>query len=116
MKARSEKYLWTKHSLYKIKHYGLSEQRVKRIIRYPTRTEEAIIPGMIAAMSPCGRKNYSEIWTIYQLVKRADIKYKILNTKYSQIKVITAWRYPGKSPARNPIPKEILEEIKLVTF
>ena len=108
-----DKYCWTKHSLYKMRHYGLSEQRIKRIIRYPARVEEAIVPNMIAAMSPCGRspegrqptggKKYSEIWTIYKPIK---------NKK--QIKIITAWRYPGKSPARNPIPQEILDEIRNV--
>jgi len=104
-----DKYYWTKHSLYKMRHYRLSAQRVKRIIRYPIRVEEAIVPNLIAAMQPAcagrlaGNKTYSEIWTIYKPVK---------NKK--QIKIITAWRYPGKSPARNPIPREILDEIKNV--
>jgi hypothetical protein len=95
-----------------MRYYGLSPQRVKRTIRYPTRIEEAIVPNLIAAMSPAfaeapagkpARKNYSEIWTIYKPVKNAK-----------QIKIITAWRYPGKSPARNPIPREILDEIEAI--
>ena len=98
-----DKYCWTKHSLYKMRHYGLSEQRIKRVIRHPARIEEAIVPNLIAAMQPAGKKNYSEIWTIYKPVK---------NKK--QIKIITAWRYLGKSPARNPIPQEILDEIRNV--
>ena len=98
---RSGKYIWTKHSQYKMRHYGLSQQRIKRVIRHPVRTEEAIVPGMIASMQPAGGKHYSEIWTIYKL-----------SQKSKNIKIITAWRYPGKSPARNPIPKEILKEIK----
>jgi len=97
----SDKYYWTKHSLYKMRHYGLSGQRIKRVIRHPARVEEAVVPNMIAAMQPAGNKTYSEIWTIYQLAN-------------GQIKVITAWRYPGKSPARNPIPQEILDEIKSI--
>ena len=119
-----EKYFWTKHSQYKMRYYGLSPQRIKRIIRHPARTEEAIIPKMIAAMQPAGLatealakaagKSYSEIWTIYQFAKRTDTKYKILNTKYSQIKVITACRNPGKSPVHNPIPQDILNEIKSI--
>ncbi len=107
-----DQYSWTKHSQYKMRYYGLSPQRIKRIIRHPARMEEAIIPKMIAAMQPAGGKNYSEIWAIYQLAKHDDTKYKIQNTKYNQIKVITAWRYPGKSPARDPIPQDILNEIK----
>lgn len=98
-----DKYLWTKHSQYKMRYYGLSPQRIKRIIRYPSRIEEAIIPNLIAAMSPATGKNYSELWTIYKPIKNAK-----------QIKIITAWRYPGKSPSRNPIPQEILDEIKLL--
>jgi len=99
----NDKYQWTKHSIYKMRHYGLSQQRIKRIIRHPARIEEAIVPGLIAAMQSAGNKTYSEIWTIYKPIK---------NTK--QIKIITAWRYPGKSSARDPIPQEILDEIKSI--
>ena len=101
-----DKYLWTKHSQYKMRYYGLSPQRIKRIIRHPARTEEAIVPGMIAVMTTSDSKKYSEIWAIYAFI-RSNIKGQM-----SKVKVITAWRYPGKSPTRNPIPKEILEEIK----
>jgi hypothetical protein len=55
---------------------------------------------MIAVMVPNKKQ---EIWAMYKPVK-----------KLNQIKVITAWRYPGKSPERNPIPQEILEEIKTI--
>lgn len=105
-----DKYQWTSHSLFKMRYYGLSQQRIKRIIRHPGRTEEAIVPGMIAVMQPAGLaspelsakaggKRYSEIWAMYKFNK-------------NNFKIITAWRYPGKSPERNPIPKEILDEIK----
>ena len=94
----SDKYYWTNHSLYKMRYYGLSQQRIKRIIRHPARVEEAIVPNMIAVMSPDKNK---EIWAMYKLEK-------------SQFKIITAWRYPGKSPARHPIPQEILDEIRNV--
>jgi len=96
----SDKYQWTKHSLYKMRHYGLSAQRVKRIIRHPERTEEAIVPDMIAVM--CPDKN-REIWAMYTLVNK-------------HIKIITAWRYPGKSSARNPIPQKILDEVRNVIY
>ncbi len=49
-------------------------------------------------------KNYSEIWVMYVLANTND--------KSKKIKVITAWRYPGKSPERDPIPVEVLKEIK----
>ncbi|MBU2082360.1 DUF4258 domain-containing protein [Patescibacteria group bacterium] len=103
----NDKYQWTKHSIYKMRCYGLSQQRIKRIIRHPARIEEAIVPSLIAAMSPYGRSpegrqlHKGEIWVMYQISKK-------------QIKIITAWRYPGKSSARDPIPQEILDEIKSI--
>jgi len=101
----SDKYYWTKHSLYKMRHYGLSGQRIKRVIRHPARVEEAIVPNMIAVMCPNKKQ---EIWAMYTLIK-SNVK-----NQMSRVKVITAWRYPGKSPARNPIPQEILDEIKSI--
>lgn len=116
--TNNEKYFWTKHSQYKMRHYGLSPQRIKRIIRHPARIEEAIVPNLIAAMQPAGGKKYSEIWTMYSLAK-SNVKGPAFDKASAgkqmlKVKVITAWRYPGKSPVRNPIPKEILEEIKLL--
>jgi hypothetical protein len=104
----SDQYAWTKHSQYKMRYYGLSPQKVKRIIRHPARIEEAIVPGMIAVMTPSDSKKYSEIWAMYSLTKSK------VKGQMSKIKVITAWRYPGKSPQRNPIPQEILNEIKSI--
>ena len=100
-----DKYYWTKHSLYKMRHYGLSGQRIKRVIRHPVRIEEAIVPNLIAVMCPNKKQ---EIWAMYTLIK-SNVKGQM-----SKVKVITAWRYPGKSPARNPIPQEILDEIKSI--
>ena len=77
------------------------------MIRYPSRIEESIVEGAVACMQPAEGKNYSEIWVMYVLLnaRRKDKKIK-------QMKIITAWRYPGKSPERNPIPVEVLREIK----
>ena len=85
-----------------MRHYRLTEARVKRIIRYPVRQEEGIIDGAVASMQPAEGKNYSEIWTLYVLS----------GTAKKQIKIISAWRYPGKSPERDPIPADILREIR----
>ncbi len=105
MEKINDKYQWTKHSIYKMRHYGLSQQRIKRIIRHPARIEEAIVPNMIAVM--CPDKN-REIWAMYAFIK-SNVKGQM-----SKVKVITAWRYPGKSSARDPIPQEILDEIRNV--
>jgi hypothetical protein len=43
-------------------------------------------------------------------IKTKNAKAQKPNNAAQQIKIITVWRYPGKSPERNPIPKEILQE------
>jgi len=85
-----------------MKYYQLSESRVKRVINNPIRKEIGVAPGTIAVMQPNSSKHSYEIWSMYQ------------NIKGGKIKVITAWRYPGKSPIRGPIPipLEILEELE----
>ena len=92
---------WTNHSKRKMKYYRLSENRVKRVLNNPKRKEIGVAPGTIAVMQPTSSKHSSEIWTMYQ------------NLKKGKIRIITAWRYPGKSPIRGllPIPEEILEEL-----
>lgn len=94
-----QKYIWIQHSRMKMRSYRLTESRIKRIIRHPALVEEGILEGAVACMQPADTKNYSEIWTMYVLSK-------------SKIKIITVWRYPGKSPARDPIPQEVLREIR----
>lgn len=153
-----------------MRQYRLTESRVKRIIRYPTRVEEGIIEGAIAAMQPSGGKTYSEIWTLYVLTREGGSLANIFSrhdssaprpkvfgrglplraaatdfansrTRFSslrsgpskprpplsrkrigstaprlaggmkRIKVITAWRYPGRAPEHDPVPPAILREI-----
>lgn len=94
-------YIWTHHAHDKMRHYRLSEARVKRIIRHPMRIEEGIVDGAIACMQPAGGKNYSEIWVMYAI-------------KEKQIIIITAWRYPAKSPERDPVPQKVLSEARTI--
>jgi len=100
----TERYFWTGHALGKMQYYGLSAQRILRVINNPARKEEGLAENTVAVMQPASvnRKKQtwsSEIWVMYQTVK-------------SQYKIISAWRYPGVSPQRNCIPQEILEEVK----
>ena len=98
----TDKISWTKHSIEKMKFYGLSEHRIKRVLRNPRRMEEGIAPGTLAAMQPAGSKrNPCEIWLMY--VKTGDKK-----------RIISAWRYPGTSKAckKIPIPEEIRADIE----
>ncbi len=81
---------WTKHAKEKMKFYNLSEKRLKKLLLYPERQELGIAPGTIAVMQTVGsKKRPTEIWLMYQNVK-------------GKKKIITAWRYPGKSPIGQP--------------
>ena len=109
----TEKYFWTEHSIYKMHQYGLSAQRILRVIRAPYRKEEGIVPKTIAVMQPNKQiKHTSEIWVMYQYKiknEKSKVKSDLFNNR--QLKIISAWRYPGVSPKRNPIPEDILNEI-----
>src|SRR4030042_4224867 len=84
---------WTNHSIEKMRYYGLSEARIKRVINNPKRKEMGIAPGTIAVMQPNSSRHTSEFWVMYQIIKNS--KFEIRNSK---LRIITAWRYPGKSP------------------
>lgn len=101
-----EKYVWTSHAQQKMRHYRLSEARVKRIIRHPARTEEGIAEDTVAVMSPAGTSKYAEIWVMYKVSGAAEKK----------ITVITAWRYPAKSPERDPVPQDVLREVRGIVW
>lgn len=106
------RYAWTHHAVAKMLQYGIGEGRVKRIIRVPKRTEEGIAENTVAVMSPYGRSPggrqpyRGEVWVMYRLTKPEKKGAK------PQFLIITAWRYPGVSPARNPVPKEIMDEVR----
>ena len=96
------KYHWTNHVKRKMAYYGLSGDRIKRIMRNPKRVENGIAENTIAVMQPTGtKKNPTEAWAMYA-------------TKGQKKIVITAWRYPGVSKVRDqiPIPNDILAELK----
>jgi len=104
-------YEFTRHAHYKMQQYGISEGRVKRIIRHPMRHEEGVLSGAVAVMqpasisrSPKGERVWKqEIWVMYVVAERGKGK--------KMIRVVTAWRYPGVSPKRDPIPSDVLREI-----
>ena len=100
----TERFFWTSHALGKMQYYGLTAQRILRVINHPARIEEGVAEKTTAVMQPASvnRKKQtwsSEIWTMYQL-------------ENGQYKIISAWRYPGVSPKRNAIPENIMEEVK----
>lgn len=115
----TEKYEWTQHAVIKMKQYGLTAQRILRVVKNPQRTEVGIVKNTIAVMQPTsmstkdGKRVWSrEIWAMYQ-IKRKNNNSKIKTFGQQRIRLISAWRYPGVSPKRDPIPEEILRELEL---
>lgn len=131
------RFSWTSHVVEKMRQYAIPESRIRRIIRYPARTEEGIAPDTVAVMQPAGTTRYHEIWVMYKLItnnrqqmvhpeqergttndkqtenrKREQDPFNILSRGQAKIRVITAWRYPGKSRERDPVPEHILTEVR----
>lgn len=131
------KYHWTRHSVGKMMQYGLSAQRVIRVIRSFSRKEEGIAKNTVAVMQPLsvkidkdGKKKWSqEIWVMYQ-TRKDSVSKEVQNSKIknekkeenileikpdllkiNQLKIISVWRYPGVSPKNNPVPSDILDEL-----
>ncbi len=110
------KYHWTNHVIGKMAYYGLSADRVKRVMRNPKRSEKGIAPDTIAVMQPAGTmQRPSEVWVMYATKKRSAKDPKLIGPKKV---IITAWRYPGVSKVREaiPIPNDILEELKSIKY
>jgi hypothetical protein len=63
----SEQFVWTNHSIDKMRQYGLSEQRVRSVLHTSKRKEEGIAPNTSAVMQSTGtKKNPTEVWVMYQ--------------------------------------------------
>ena len=108
-----ENLIFTRHAREKMRQYNLSESRLKGVLRKTDRKELGIAPKTIAIMQITGTKKHpTEIWLMYQ---RANSKSQAPNSKRKGkiIKIISAWRYPGRSPRGEPppIPEDILWEI-----
>jgi len=104
--ANYKKVHWTSHIENKMKYYGLSKQRMRRVFKSPNRKELGIAPDTIAVMQTVGTKKYpTEIWLMYQ-----DIQ----SEKEKLINMISAWRYPGISPKdKTPIiPEDTILELE----
>jgi len=103
---------WTRHSKEKMRQYGFSENRLKRVLRRPERKEEGVAPNTVAVMQGAGTKKHPiEIWLMYQVVRsKSDSK----KSKIKQVRIVSAWKYPGKSPVGKmpPIPEDVLSELE----
>ncbi len=93
----------------KMAFYRLSEGRVRRVLHSPRRIEEGIAENTIALMQPVsltksikGQEDWNqELWVM------------IVETP-SERKVISVWRYPGKTKVGDPLPQEIVNEMMSV--
>jgi len=97
----NKKIIWTKHSKGKMRQYQFSEKRVLRILRKPDRKEIGVAPKTLAAMQVAGTKKHpTEVWMMYQSINQ-------------KIRIISAWRYPGRTPIGKPplIPQDTLRDL-----
>lgn len=115
-------YYWTMHSQRKLFQYGLTPNKVKRIIRNPDRKEEGIAPRTVAVMQRKNKKDpkKGEVWVMYQKNKKSKIldfkndEGKFLKIQAGQMKIISAWVYPAETPKGKEIfiPEEAWEELQ----
>lgn len=112
----SEQFVWTNHSIDKMRQYGLSEQRVRSVLHTPKRKEEGIAPNTVAVMQSTGtKKNPTEVWVMYQEINpKSETRNpkESFNSQFSipkKRRIISTWRYPGISPIRTvpEIPDEV---------
>ena len=114
-----------------MRYYGLSENRVLRILRNPKRVESGIAENTTAAMQRAGSiKHPYEIWMMHQTKlkrpaspnaslggQRAKGKSKkdYLLNKEKQLVIISAWKYPGvtKPGSEIPIPEDTMKELRI---
>jgi len=119
---KDKKYIWTNHVCQKMHFYNLSESRIKRILRHAKRIEEGIAPDTAASMQRNDtKKRQEEIWVMWSKNPRdrkASQAGEAANNKKfftftNKTIIISAWRYPGISPAgkKIPIPENIWEEL-----
>ncbi|MEK9180288.1 MAG: hypothetical protein AAB897_02655 [Patescibacteria group bacterium] len=106
---KSKKLHWTFHARAKMGFYKLSEQRVRHVLNSPKRVEEGIAPKTMAMMQPASVKTSAgrpgtgkeETWNHEIWVMLQDEK--------SRRKIISAWRYPGRTKPRS---ETVIEGIK----
>lgn len=96
---RARSLTWTAHSRDKLRQYRLSEGRVRRILHSPHRTEEGIAEGTIAMMQRSTGKHPYELWVM------------VVDSPHER-KVISAWRYPGTTKERSPLPAGVISALE----
>ena len=113
-----------------MRQYGLSKQKLLRILHRPERKEKGIAPGTTAVMKTnklffkpaCRQTGKKQIILIevWQKPKKApgEIWLMYKDTRSQEMgqvrRIISAWRYPGisKPGEEIPIPEDILRELQ----
>ena len=91
---------FTHHARAKMRFYGFSEQRVKRVLHAPARIEEGIAPETIAMMQVVGTSKHPyEVWVM-------------ISEKEGKRNVVSAWRYPGRTKPGEPLPAAVVRELR----
>lgn len=108
---RPKELYWTTHSIMKMRFYGLSRQRISRVLHSPGRVEEGIAPDTVAYMHVAGNAAHPyELWVMVQ-----DESLDSAQGKSVRRKVISAWKYPGRTKPGAPLPAAIMREIEELT-
>ena len=132
---RSKKLHWTYHARAKMAFYRLSEQRVRRVLNSPKRIEEGIAPKTMAMMQPVSLTYRSVSETVpspfgklrvnsAERSRGTPLQSEKLRNKREETwnheiwvmiqddknrrKVISAWRYPGRTKPRSEAAKEAI--------
>lgn len=111
------KIYWTKHAQEKMRFYGLSENRILRVMRNPKRAEEGVAENTSAAMQRAGSiKHPYEIWMMYQSKSKGQKEKVKSKEDDNQIVIISAWKYPGitKPGSVIPIPEDVKNELRIM--
>ena len=82
---------WTAHARAKMAFYKLSEQRIRRVMHSPKRTERGVAPKTVAMMQSA---QSHEIWVMFQDGAHGRT-------------IISAWRYPGVTKPRDMLALKI---------
>ena len=82
----------------KMRQYGLSEARVRRILHTPGRIEEGIAPKTIAVMQTV--KSPTRTYELWVMIVEERNRRRIIST----------WKYPGQTKPGAPIVFNFLEE------
>jgi hypothetical protein len=105
---KAKKLVWTIHSQAKMRQYGLSESRIRRVLHSPLRMEEGIAEDTVAFMQP---------GTVKRMEKGKPVEWKqeiwvMVSETPAERRVVSAWRYPGVTKPGEGLPEEIMREMR----